>query len=64
MKEPDYILKIKATGGALILEGCTDVCHKWQDGNESHKKRFTYTKLFQWNFQYHHIFDNGVEGKR
>ena len=55
MKEPDYVMKIMGSGGALVLDGCKVVRRKWKDGNESHTQQFTYTKPFQWHFQYRHI---------
>ncbi len=51
-------MKIMGTGGALVSDGCKVVCCKWKDGNESHTQQFTYTKPFQWHFQYRHIVDD------
>ncbi len=31
MKEPDYIMKIMGTGGALVTDGCKEVWRKWTD---------------------------------
>ncbi len=60
MKEPDYVMKIMASGGALILDNnCKTVTRKLADGNGRAKQtKFQYTRPFDWHFWYHHIVDN------
>ncbi len=59
MKEPDYVMKIVATGGTLISdESFKQVTRKWTDGDGAPKQaNFQYTKPFDWHFCHHHIVD-------
>ncbi len=57
MKEPDYVMKIMATGGALNAdESCKRVMRKWTDGGGvPMQENFQYTKPFDWHFCHCHI---------
>ncbi len=58
MKEPDYVMKIMGTGGALVTDGCKQAKRTWTDGNNSHSANFSYTKPFHWHFHYRHVVDD------
>ncbi len=59
MKEPDYVMKIMATGGALVSDdNCKKVSRKWTDNDGEKQAQFTYKKPFDWHFRYHHIVDD------
>ncbi len=32
MKEPDYVMKMMAAGGALFMDGCKEVVWCWKGG--------------------------------
>ena len=44
MKEPDYVMRIMATGGALISDDSCKVAHH---GTGANKKSFRYTRPFE-----------------
>eukprot|EP00804_Cyclotella_cryptica_P014448 CCRYP_004791-RA/>CCRYP_004791-RA protein AED:0.45 eAED:0.46 QI:0/0/0/1/0/0.5/2/0/312 len=55
MKEPDYVMKIMATGGVLEEDGtCREIFHGSGDARTS----FRYKKPFDWHFRYRHAVDN------
>ena len=58
MKEPDYMMKIMGTGGALVTNGCKEARRKWKDGRKNHATKFAYTKPFHWHFHYRRINDD------
>jgi hypothetical protein len=49
MKEPDYVMKIMATGGVLASD---DTCKTAVRGNGADRITFEYTKSFDWHFRY------------
>ncbi len=55
MKEPDYVMKIMGTGGALVMDGCKEAWRKWTDGNKLHSTKFTY---IHWHFHYYHMVND------
>ncbi len=55
MKEPDYVMKMMATGGVFFSEGCKFVRRKWGNGESA---SFSYTKPFDWHFCYRHVVDD------
>eukprot|EP00956_Cyclotella_meneghiniana_P035814 scaffold118478_cov62-Cyclotella_meneghiniana.AAC.7 len=55
MKEPDYVMKIMATGGVLQSD---DSCKTAQRGNGATATSFQYTKPFDWHFRYRHAVDD------
>ncbi len=60
MKEPDYVMKIMASGGGLISDdNCKTVRRKWNDRNGvAQQATFQYTRPFDWHFRYRHIVDD------
>ena len=58
MIEPDNKMTIMGTDGALVKNGCKEVCRKWKDGSKNHATKFAYTKPFHWHFHYHHILND------
>ena len=59
MKEPDYVMRMMATGGALLAnKNCKEATRSWmQDGIEKLAK-FKYAKPFDWHFKYRHAVDD------
>ena len=55
MKEPDYVMKIMATGGALTAD---DTCKATFRGLGDDRIDFQYKKPFDWHFRYRHIVDD------
>jgi hypothetical protein len=55
MKEPDYVMKIMATGGALSTD---ETCKIETRGTGENRISFPYTKPFDWHFRYRHIVDD------
>ncbi len=59
MKELDYVMKMMATGGSLIVD---DSCHSksccWIEGGVQTTKEFTSTLLFNNHFRYPHAVDD------
>ncbi len=60
VKEPEYVMKIMLSRGALILDdNCKKVMRKGTERNGTVRQvQFTYTKPFDWHFCYHHIVDD------
>ncbi len=60
MKDLDYVMKIMASGGALISDNnCKKVTRKWSEQNGTARQaQFTYMKPFDWHFCYCHIVDD------
>ncbi len=58
MKEPDYVMKIMATGGSLCSEGGREVKHSWKENGQIKAASFTYTKPYKWHFKYCHAVDD------
>ncbi len=58
MKEPDFIMKMMATGGGLYTEGCKEATGTWDNGGIQMRKTFLYTKPFHLNFKYRHAVDD------
>ena len=55
MKEPDYVMKIMATGGVLEED---DSCKETFCGSGNARTRFKYKKPFDWHFCYLHTVDD------
>mmetsp|Transcript_5756 Transcript_5756/g.11762 ORF Transcript_5756/g.11762 Transcript_5756/m.11762 type:complete len:176 (+) Transcript_5756:290-817(+) len=55
MKEPNYVMRMMATGGALFTEGCKSVARVWDNGTA---KQFHYTQPYDWHFHYRHLVDD------
>ncbi len=59
MKEPDYVMQIMATGGALCTVGGKEVKQVYTDSNNQVKTTsFHYAKPFEWHFRYRHAVDD------
>ena len=55
MKEPEYIMRIMATGGALVAD---DTCKTACRGEGTARTTFKYTKPFNWHFCFRHLVDD------
>ena len=59
MKEPNYVMRMMATGGRLLED---DTCKKtvriWEENGEDVVKKFKYKPPFYWNFCYRHAVDD------
>ena len=59
MKEPDYVMRMMATGGPLsALESCKETVRKWVEAGVEVVHRFRYACPFDWQFRYRHAVDN------
>jgi hypothetical protein len=59
MKEPDYVMKIMATGGSLMAnDSCRTTSRSWIEGGVPKCKDFTYTQPFDHHFRYRHAVDD------
>ncbi len=58
MKEPDYIMQIMATGGALCTMGGKEVNHVFSVNGETQTMRFIHVKPFEYYFCFSHAVDN------
>ncbi|KAL7549033.1 hypothetical protein ACHAWF_012294, partial [Thalassiosira exigua] len=55
MKEPDYVMRIMATGGALISD---ETCKTAYRGLGDDRVEFQYTRPYDWHFRYRHAVDD------
>jgi hypothetical protein len=59
MKEPDYVMRMMATGGQLAaLNSCKMTRRRWRDGGVDVSHTFQYTCPFDWHFRYRHAVDD------
>lgn len=59
MKEPDYVMRMMATGGALLPdETHKDAVRSWKVGGTDQHVTFKYTKPVAWHFKYRHAVDD------
>ena len=59
MKEPDYVMRMMATGGALLSDDtCKEASRIWTKGRVEKSAKFRYTKPFDWHFKYRHAVDD------
>ncbi len=58
MEEPNYVMKVMGTGGALVTEGCKEVHWKLVDGNKLDMAKCHNTKTFHCHFHYCHVVDD------
>ncbi len=58
MTEPEYVMQIMATGGALCSIGGKEVKRFWRSGGEDKSATFGYAKPFEWHFKYRHTVDD------
>ena len=58
MKEPNYVVRMMANGGCLLIDDtCKDNVRIWRENGEDVVKNFKYKLPFDWNFRYHHAVD-------
>ena len=51
MKEPDYVMRMMATGGPmLVIETCKETVRKWMEDGVEVVRRFKYACPFDWYF--------------
>ena len=59
MKEPDYVMRMMATGGPLgVQESCRMARRWWNEGGVEVARTFQYTCPFDWHFRYWHAVDD------
>ena len=59
MKEPDYVMKMMATGGSLTAnDSCHTTSRSWIEGGVPKCKDFTHTQPFDHHFRYPHAVDD------
>lgn len=59
MKEPDYVMRMMATGGALLADDtCKEATRTWKEGGVEKSKKFNYTKPIDWHFKFRHAVDD------
>jgi hypothetical protein len=59
MKEPDYVMRMMATGGALLAdENCKEATRSWMEDGVEKSAKFKYAKPFDWHFKYRHAVDD------
>jgi hypothetical protein len=59
MKEPDYVMRMMATGGLLDTnESCRMASRRWNNGGVEVQRTFQYKCPFDWHFRYRHAVDD------
>jgi hypothetical protein len=59
MKEPDYVMRMMATGGPLaVFDTCKEALRKWTEEGIEVVRRFRYACPFDWHFRYRHAVDD------
>ena len=60
MKEPDYVMRMMATGGPMsVIETCKETVRKcWMDNGVEVVRRFKYACPFDWHLRYRHAVDD------
>jgi hypothetical protein len=59
MKEPDYVMRMMATGGLLDANGsCRMASRRWNNGGVEVQRTFQYKCPFDWHFWCRHAVDD------
>ena len=59
MKEPDYVMRMMATGGPNTPDESYKMTSRtWKRGNETMSVSFQYPRPFDWHFRYRHAVDD------
>ena len=59
MKEPNYVMRMMATGGRLLADDkSNETVRRWKETGEDVVNKFKYNLTFDCNFRYHHAVDN------
>ena len=59
MKDPNYVMRMMATGGRLLAdETYKETVRIWKEHGEDIVKKFKYKLTFDWNFRYRHAVDD------
>ena len=59
MKEPDYVMRMMATGGPLgSTEECRETKRRCMEGDRVVERKFKYTCPYDWHFRYRHAVDD------
>jgi hypothetical protein len=59
MKEPDYVMRMMASGGPLAAyETCKEAVHKWTEGGIEVVRRIRYAFPFDGHFRYPHVIND------
>ena len=58
-KEPNYAMRMMATGGQLLADDtCKETVRIWKENLEDFVKKFKYKLPFDCHFRYHHAVDD------
>ena len=58
MNEPNYVMRMMATGGRLLVDAtCKENVRIWKENGEDVVKKFKYKLPFDWHVRYHHTVD-------
>ena len=56
MKEPNYVMRMMATGGHLLVgDTCKDTVRIWKKNGEDVVKKFKCKLPFDWHYRYRHV---------
>jgi hypothetical protein len=59
MKEPDYVMKMMATGGPLLAtQHCQAVKRKWTNRGVVESRSFRYPCPIDWHYKFRHAIDD------
>ena len=59
MKEPDYVMRMMATGGPLDAnDSCRTASHRWNEAGVEVHRTFKYKCPYDWHFWYRHAVDD------
>ena len=59
MKEPDYVMRMMATSGALLSDDtCWTMTRTWVKNGLDVVRTFTYLFPFDWHFRFRHAINN------
>jgi hypothetical protein len=59
MKEPDYVMRMMATGGPLgLTDECRETKRRCTEEDRDVERKFRYTCPYDWHFRYRHAVDD------
>ena len=59
MKEPNYLMRMMATGGRLLADDTRkETVKRWNENGEDVVKKFKYKLPFDWHFRYQHTVND------
>ena len=59
MKDPNYVMRMMATGGRLLADDtCKETVRILIENGEDAVKKFNYKLTFDWHYHYRHAVNN------